>query len=675
MIVATAGHIDHGKTLLVKTLTGTDTDRLPEEKARGISIDLGFAYLPLDDGGLIGFVDVPGHERFIRNMLAGVSGIDFALLIVAADDGVMPQTIEHLQILDLLHIRRGAAIITKADRVDAARITEVSEQVRALLATTQLAGITIHPVSAVSGTGMAELKALLLREAAAQNLRSAEGQHLRYAIDRAFSIAGSGTVVTGTVFNGTVNTGDKLVISPAGHEVRVRSIQIHGKAAGHARAGERCALNLTGTDVDSVRRGDWVMAAAIHHPTRKLDVRLSVLPAETRALKHWTPVHLHLATADVTARVSLRRGEGLAPGGGGIAQLVLDEPVAALHGDRFILRDQSSARTIGGGIIVDPLPPAVRRSKTRDATLVALESTDHITALTALAADDKRPIDLAHFTAIFNLLPDIAAAAYAKAGLVPLGKEHRIALTQRRLTALQDAVVKQVLTFHQAQPQAPGMETETLHTALAPELDADAFGHVLRLLADQRKIEIHSSLVRKPGHDSTANSADVKLWETVQPVLIAAGFNPPPLRELTPQLKLKDAILKDFLYRQMKAGNLYKVGAERFYLKATMAVLAATAQAVHAKQPGGLFTAAQYRDATGIGRTLAIEILETLDGLTITQRVGDARKVRKDFVPILGAAEAAPLPAPGAAAKPQQQQKQSVAQKTQQRPPFRNKRY
>jgi len=273
------------------------------------------------------------------------------------------------------------------------------------------------------------------------------------------------------------------------------------------------------------------------------------------------------------------------------------------------------------------------------------------------------------------LLPDIAAAAYAKAGLVPLGKEHRIALTQRRLTALQDAVVKQVLTFHQAQPQAPGMETETLHTALAPELDADAFGHVLRLLADQRKIEIHSSLVRKPGHDSTANSADVKLWETVQPVLIAAGFNPPPLRELTPQLKLKDAILKDFLYRQMKAGNLYKVGAERFYLKATMAVLAATAQAVHAKQPGGLFTAAQYRDATGIGRTLAIEILETLDGLTITQRVGDARKVRKDFVPILGAAEAAPLPAPGAAAKPQQQQKQSVAQKTQQRPPFRNKRY
>ncbi len=386
-----------------------------------------------------------------------------------------------------------------------------------------------------------------------------------------------------------------------------------------------------------------------------------------------TPVHLHLATADVTARVSLRRGEALAPGTHGMAQLVLDEPVAALHGDRFILRDQSSARTIGGGTIIDPLPPAVRRSKTRDATLVALESADHITALTALAANDQRPVDLIHYAAIFNLQPEVAAAAHAKTGLVLLGKDHRMAVTQSRLTALQEATTRQVLAFHQAQPQAPGIETEALRAELAPELDTDAFSHVLRLLADQRKIEIHSSLVRKPGHDTTANSADVKLWETVQPVLTTAGFNPPPLRELAPQLKLKDAILKDFLYRQMKAGNLYKVGVERFYLKTTMATLAATAQAVHAKQPNGLFTAAQYRDAAGIGRTLAIEILETLDGLAITQRVGDARKMRKDFVPMLGAAEAAPPPAPGAASKPQAQK--PGAQKPQQRPPFRNKRY
>ena len=672
MIIATAGHIDHGKTLLVKTLTGTDTDRLPEEKARGISIDLGFAYLPLDGGGLIGFVDVPGHERFIRNMLAGVSGIDYALLVVAADDGVMPQTVEHLQILDLLHIRRGAAVITKIDRVDAARVEQVSAQVRALLAPTRLADVAIHPVSAVSGAGMAELKTVLLREAAAQNQRSAEGQHLRYAIDRAFSIAGSGTVVTGTVFNGNVRTGDKLVISPAGREVRVRSIQIHGKAADQARAGERCALNLTGADVESVRRGDWVMAAAIHRPTQKLDVRLSVLQAEAHPLKHWTPVHLHLATADVTARVSLRRGEALAPGKDIIAQLALDEPVSALHGDRFILRDQSSTRTVGGGTIIDPAPPAARRSKARDAVLAALESADATNALTALSAGGK-PVDLAHFEAVFNLLPEVAAAEYARADLLPLGKDRRIAITGTRLAAVHEAAVKQLRAFHQAQPQATGLEIETLRATLAPELDGDAFGHALRLLADKRTIEIHSSLARIPGHDSTANSADTRMWETVQPVLLAAGFNPPPLKELAPLLKIKDALLKDFLYRQMKAGNLYRVGAERFYLKNTMAVLAATAQAVCAKQPSGQFTAAQYRDATGIGRTLAIEILETLDSLTVTQRIGDARKMRKDFAPILGAADPAPPPPPGAAAKAQSQK--PAAHKPQQRPPFRNKRY
>ncbi len=668
MIIATAGHIDHGKTLLVKTLTGTDTDRLPEEKARGISIDLGFAYLPLDGGGLIGFVDVPGHERFVRNMLAGVSGIDFALLVVAADDGVMPQTIEHLQILNLLNIGRGAAVITKIDRVDAARVEQVSAQVRALLATTPLADAAIHPASAISGAGMVALKAMLLHAAAAQQRRSAAGQHLRYAIDRAFSVAGSGTVVTGTVFNGTVRTGDRLVISPAGREVRVRGIQIHGKAADQACAGERCALNLTGTDIESVRRGDWVMAAAIHRPTRKLDVRLNVLPAEARALKHWAPVHLHLATADITARVSLRRGEALAPGASLIAQLALDEPVSALHGDRFILRDQSSTRTIGGGVIIDPAPPIARRSKARDAALVALESADAATALAALTAGE-RPVDLAHFEAIFNLLPEVAAATYAQATLLPLGKDHRIAITRTRLAALHAATITHVMAFHQAQPQAPGIEAETLRAALAPELDSDAFGHVLRLLTDQRHIEIHSSLVRKPGHDTTANSADARLWETVQPVLTTAGFNPPPLRELAPQLKLKDALLKDFLYRQMKAGNLYKVGTERFYLKSTMAVLAATAQAVHARQANGLFTAAQYRDAVGIGRTLAIEILEAFDTLAITQRVGDARKMRKDFVPILGAAEPAPPPAPGTAPKPTPQKP------PQQRPPFRNKRY
>ena len=653
MIIATAGHIDHGKTLLVKTLTGTDTDRLPEEKARGISIDLGFAYLPLENRGLIGFVDVPGHERFVRNMLAGVSGIDFAMLIVAADDGVMPQTIEHLQILDLLGVNRGVAVITKADRVAADRIDEVGTQVRALLSGKQLADIPVMAVSSISGQGIPALKAHLLAAADSLQSRSNNG-HLRYAIDRAFTVAGSGTVVTGTVFNGSVNTGDRLVMSPSGIDVRVRGIQIHGKSAESATAGERCALNLTGTNVESVRRGDWILAAAIHRPTVRLDVRLQLLASEPRPLRHWTPVHLHLGTADVTARVSMRRGESIAPGASAIAQLILDEPISALHGDRFILRDQSAVRTVGGGRIIDPLPPAGRRSKYRDEAIIALEAADPATALVRLSETDRHTVDPAHFEAIFNLTAEAAAPLYQSQGLTVLGKDHPVLVKTTRLSALHQAVEREISAFHQAQPQAAGMEIETLRAQLARDLHAEAFNQALRLLADQRRIEIHSSLLRKPGHDTTANSADATMWQSVRPALEQAGFNPLPLKELAPALRIKDAILKDFLYRQMKAGQLYRVGAERFYLKPVMAVLAAIAQATAEKQPNGQFTAAQYRDATGIGRTLAIEILETLDGLQITQRIGDARKMRKDFAPILGDAVAPPPPPKPAATTPAQ---------------------
>jgi selenocysteine-specific elongation factor len=395
MIVATAGHIDHGKTLLVKTLTGVDTDRLPEEKARGISIDLGFAYLPLPGGELIGFVDVPGHERFIRNMLAGVCGIDYALLVVAADDGVMPQTVEHLHILDLLHVKRGAAVITKIDRVDAPRVSEVEREVRALLHDTGLADATIVPVSALAGLGMAELRAMLTAEATRASARRIEGEHLRYAIDRTFSVAGSGTVVTGTVFNGAVKTGDRLVVSPAGLEVRVRGIQIQGKAADRAVAGQRCALNLSGADLASVRRGDWVLAAEIHKPSERIDARVSVLASEEHSLEHWTPVHLHLATSDVTARVATRRGVSVAPGADAIVQLVLDQPIGALRGDRFILRDQSATRTIGGGFVLDPFAPATRRSApARGAALAAVEHDTPEDALGARRAAGERPHDL-----------------------------------------------------------------------------------------------------------------------------------------------------------------------------------------------------------------------------------------------------------------------------------------
>ena len=653
MIVATAGHIDHGKTLLVKTLTGVDTDRLPEEKARGISIDLGFAYLPLPDGKLIGFVDVPGHERFIRNMLAGVCGIDFALLVVAADDGIMPQTREHLHILDLLHVRRGAAVITKVDRVDDSRVREVEKDLAALLQTTALADSPVKPVSAVSGSGMDDLRELLVTEAQGQSLRSSSGQNFRYAIDRTFSVAGSGTVVTGTVFSGSVKTGDKLIVSPAGLEARVRGIQIQGKPAERAAAGERCALNLSGADLSAVRRGDWVLSASLHRPTQRIDARVKLLAGETHGLEHWTPVHVHLATSDVTARVATRGGAAIHPGDSAIVQLVLDQPIGALRGDRFILRDQSATRTLGGGFVLDPFAPATRRSTpARMSELAAFEHDAPEDALAALLTLPDRGIDLRRFEVIYNLSSERAAALYTAARLVQLGKDAPTGITETRYNAVREALLAELAAFHGKQPQAVGEEIEKLRESVAPTLSGDAFSTVLRRLVDEKKIEASGSTARLPGHNATANAADDRMWQTVRPVLDASRFNAPPIRELAVQLKLKETILKDFLHRKAKTGELMKVTADRFYTKPTVATLAAVAQATAQAQSNGQFTAAQYRDATGLGRSLAIEILEFLDTLGITQRIGDARKMRKDFVPILGAATATPPPPKTAAKAP-----------------------
>ncbi len=658
MIVATAGHIDHGKTTLVKALTGVDTDRLPEEKKRGISIDLGFAYRKTDSGNVIGFVDVPGHERFVRNMLAGVCGIDYVMLIVAADDGVMPQTIEHLHIVDLLTIKRGIAIITKTDRVPAERVAEVAASVRALLASTALANIEVLPVSAISGDGVDKLREALAQAAREFGDREHAGRNLRYAIDRVFTIAGSGTVVTGTVFNGAVAVGDKLMLSPSGIEVRVRGIQKDGKAATQAIAGERCALNVTGADVADIHRGDWAVAPSIHAPTQRLDVRLHLLASETQPLKHWTPVHLHLGTADVTARIAIRRGASIAPGASGLVQIIADRPLAALNGDRFILRDQSAVRTIGGGTVIDPFVTAARRNaQTRAAQLAALEIADPDKALAALLACSPAGVDLMQFERTFNLTPDRAAKLAATPGIAIVGKEQRVALPRAIVDSIKQAAIDALTRLHRDSPQATGFEISMLRKQLASALAAATFTALLRELGDAKKLEVAGSTVRLPKHVATDNPADEKMWQALKPILDNAGFNVLPLRELAPAANIKEPILKDFLHRKARTGELVRVTPERFYPRATLAQLAAVAQVVAQAVPAG-FTAAQFRDRSGVGRGLAIEILECLDRLGITQRIGDARKMRKDFVPILGAAVAPPPPAvkPQPASKPVPQQ-------------------
>ena len=643
MIVATAGHIDHGKTTLVKAMTGVDTDRLPEEKARGISIDLGFAYLRTPQGATIGFVDVPGHERFVRNMLAGVCGIDFVLFVVAADDGVMPQTIEHLHIVELLCVKRGVCVITKIDRVAPQRVEEVAASVRALLATTGLAGIDVLPVSAISGAGMEPLRAALAAAAGKIGREGQYGRQCRYAIDRVFSVAGSGTVVTGTVFNGAVAAGDKLMVSPAGIEVRVRGIQKDGKAAAQANAGERCALNLTGVEVGQVVRGDWVVNSALHAPTQRMEVRLRVLESEARPLAHWTPVHLHLGAGDVTARISIRRGASVKPGESALVQFIADKPVCALSGDRFIIRDQSALRTLGGGVVIDPAAHRQRRSaQVRLAQLAALESRDPAQALQALQDCSPAGIDLDWFGRIFNLDNGLLTSLVEGGRLDVIGKEPQIGLPHAVVEAIGSQIRQSLARFHGETPQALGIEIAVLRKQCAPQLPAPVFSALVRMLADKKQIEATGSVARLPRHIATDNPADEKLWRAVQPLLDGAGFGGMTVAELAAAASIREALVKDFLHRKAKTGEVVRATESRFYLRGTLAVFAALASDVSRTLPGGKFSAAQIRDRTDIGRGRAIEILECLDRLGITRRTGDLRTMLKDFVPILGAATPPP---------------------------------
>ncbi len=645
MIVATAGHIDHGKTALIRALTGVDTDRLPEEKQRGISIDLGFAYWPLEDGRLVGFVDVPGHERFVRNMLAGVCGIDFVLLVIAADDGVMPQTIEHLQILRLLEVTQGIAVITKTDCVPPARVDTVAAEARGLLDGTRLAGMAILPVSAITGDGLPALRQALQAAAIAHTQRQSHGQYFRLAVDRAFSIAGMGTVVTGTIFNGRVVPGDRLVLSPQGLEARVRGIQIRGLTVEQASAGSRCAINLASVERADVARGDWLLDPRIHAPTQRIDVEVSLLSTEARPLPDRAPVHLHLGTADVLARVAMQRGAPLGPGATAMAQLILATPVSALHGDRFILRDSAAQRTLGGGRVVDPFAPKGRwTSPVRRAAVVAMAHGDPASALAALFGIPERGVNLEQFEQAFNLRADAAAALYRDAHAVILGRERRFAIPLACAADLEQRVLACLAQLHRTQPQSSGMGIDALHDELASWLSQEAFLDVIRTLTTARRVEVAGSTVRLAGHDASFSPPDVVLWQRCLPGLLAGGASPPTLDQLAADLRVSPLTLADLVHRKRKSGEVFQATASRFYPRATLASLAAAAAAVAAASPDGQFIAAQFRDAIGTGRTLAIHILELFDRIGVTTRHGDQRRMRKDFTAIVG--EAAPLVAP-----------------------------
>jgi selenocysteine-specific elongation factor len=644
MIIGTAGHIDHGKTALVRALTGVDTDRLAEEKARGISIELGYAYAPLADGDVLGFVDVPGHERFVPTMLAGATGIDFALLVVAADDGVMPQTREHVNILSLLGIAAGAVALTKIDLVDEVRVAEVERALRTLLASTTFAAVPILPVSARTGAGLDALRQFL-EAAALEPRRPAEDAHFRLAVDRSFTLAGVGTVVTGTVHSGEVRVGSTLVISPGGREVRVRGIRAQSRTTEVGSAGQRCALNLAGITREDVSRGDWVVAPQVALATARFDAQFTLLADQPKALRTGTNVHVHVGTTHVPGRLvvlsdDVQRGlphDELAPGAQCLVQLILQRPIAAWHGDRFIVRDAAAMRTLGGGVVLDPFAPArYRRSPGRLAVLTALEGATPGARLAALVEQAPLGVDL---------------QSLARAGIIRQFDAHGGAPAARRVTtansdfaignahwgALQQRAVESLAAFHHAHADEVGPDAARLRRMAFPRLDATLYSALVADLVAAAKVRRNGPWLHLPQHDNAPTAQQRALVDRILPLLLDSPFDPPWVRDLAKALVQPEALVRATMIRASKRGEVFQVVRDLFYHPRAIRDLAATANGLY--QSDGEVRAAAFRDATGLGRKRAIQILEFFDRVGFTRRARDKHIVRADNLLALGATQ------------------------------------
>jgi selenocysteine-specific elongation factor len=639
MIVGTAGHIDHGKTALVRALTGVDTDRLPAEKARGITIDLGFAYRRVAENETLGFVDVPGHESFVHNMLAGAVGIDFVLLVVAANDGPMPQTREHLQIVDLLGIGRGIVALSKCDLVTAERIAAVNTELRGLLASTSLAAVEIMPVSVLTGDGLAALEARLL-DAARKMPSHDRGGRFRLAVDRSFSLAGIGTVVTGTAFAGIVHVGDKLLLSPSGLTARVRAVHAQNTPAEHGCAGQRCALNLIGTEIDKdrIRRGDWVLDEELHAPTERLDAQIRLLPSEGRPLHHWQPVYLHVGAARVLARVALLDRERLLPGEQAFAQFTLDRPVGALYGDRIVYRDQAARRTMGGGIVVDPWPlERARRRPQRVAALASLASADARMALLGVLSGDPGWVNLKRFARARNLTAEAAEALWRRSKIVRVDRGGgSFGFSPHHWQATVAAVQTALAMHHQKVPDSPGLEEQRLRLALDTRLPADVFSAAIAAMIRDATLRRDGPWLKLPGHAARLTQADQRLWERIRPLMKRTRFQPPRVRDFAKGLEVRENEVRQLMRRLARMGMLVEVAHDHFFERESVTELAATLHVLAKKSQGNMITAATFRDRIGTGRKLAIQILEFFDRSGMTVRDGDLRRIREDRMAIFG---------------------------------------
>jgi selenocysteine-specific elongation factor len=617
-IVGTAGHIDHGKSALVLALTGTDPDRLKEEKERGITIDLGFAHADLGDGVVASFIDVPGHERFVRHMLAGAHGIDAVLLVVAADESVMPQTREHFHICRLLGVPRGLVVLTKSDLADAETRSLAEMEVRELVAGSFLEGAPILGVSARTGEGLDRLRASLLELARAAGERPEDGV-LRLPVDRVFTLRGFGTVVTGTLVSGRIAVGDEVELLPPGRRARVRGLHVHGEAVDAVAAGTRAAVNLAGVEVEDVARGDVLARPGTLIPGSILDVELTLLPGE-KPLKDQARVRVHLASAERLARVRLSGAGRVAPGETARAQLRLERPAVAGRGDRLILRSYSPATTIGGAVVLDPLSPRRRRDP-RVADLGA----DVATTAVALV-DEAGPAGSDAATLAARLAVPAArltAVLAGRPGLVALGRDPVRYVSSRVLGVLAGEVRALLDRFHTDQSLKAGMAREELRRRVFSRAPEGAFEHCLETLARAGELRIDGDAVALARHAVRLSPAEESARQTLLAQARTAGLaGIDPARPGGPAL---DARLAERVVRVLLAeGRLRRVGES----VVDAGVLDTLKTDVRKRWPPGTrLDVAGFKDLTGLSRKFVIPLLEYLDRERVTRRSGNDRLV------------------------------------------------
>ncbi|WP_279247086.1 selenocysteine-specific translation elongation factor [Candidatus Litorirhabdus singularis] len=625
MIVATAGHVDHGKTSLIKHLTGVDTDRLEEEKRRGLSINLGYAYRKVAGCSPIGFVDVPGHTRFINTMIAGVNGIDLGLLVVAADDGIMPQTREHLDVLRLLGVDDYVLVITKIDRVEPQRVAEVSKAARALLHSENL---SVFPVSNTAGTGISELLEHLEKRAQACVQRSREGL-FRLSVDRVFTLKGTGLVVTGTATAGSVAVGETLRLLPADKLLRVRSLHVQDEVAEIAGAGERCALNLVGdVDKNDIERGDWLVAPSAAPPTQRFDARVELLVSAPFALRHLLPVKLHLGAKRIAARIYLLE-EGvsrLQPGQSQRVQLILDQPACCSHGDRFLLRDDSESITLGGGTVLDPHAPQRGKSAPeRQRWLQALEAESAAQALHSLVLEQNRLVDLGQFAQSWNLGPAEQAALTTEMMQSLSVERTDYVVSRSRWQAAEQRLQAFLETWHQQQPGQGGIPARQLEATLATEIEPALLQALLAAGLAASSLQLRDGLIGLSALQSTQASAADERWQQYQQLLQQRGKDIPLLSEVMTATGWDKKRAETVARNATRAGQLHQLTESRFAEPALLTKLAAMITAI--SESGEAITVVAFKTRMGTGRKIAIEVLEYFDRVGFTARRDNERVV------------------------------------------------